>query len=387
MNYVKIGDVCSIHARIGWQGLTKKEYLIAGDYYLVTGVDFLNGNVDFRHCYFVSKDRYEQDVHIQVEKDDVLVTKDGTIGKVAYIAEKPQKPATLNSGVFVVRPQSTKQLLPRYLKYALESNHFSRFIESIKVGCTIPHLNQEKFLNYRIALPSLVEQMNVIEQLDIVYSLLSKKKSQISMMDELVKSRFIELFVGKNYEEKSVRDVLDTAFWLMPATPEFVENGSVPYITSKNIKNRSIDFDNVKYITIEAYESISSNRPTQIGDILISMIGTLGQTAVIKDARRFYGQNLYLLRLNASVVNTIFFCEFFNSDHTQHKLQAKRNQSTQAYLKANHVEDLILPLPPMEMQEQFAAFVAEVDKSKLAVKQSLEKLETLKKSLMQQYFS
>ena len=192
MNYVKIGDVCSIHARIGWQGLTKKEYLMDGDYYLVTGVDFLDGNVDFRHCYFVSKDRYEQDVHIQVEKDDVLITKDGTIGKVAYVAEKPQKPATLNSGVFVVRPQSTKQLLPRYLKYALESNHFSRFIESIKVGCTIPHLNQEKFLNYRIALPSLVEQKNIIEQLDIVYSLLSKKKSQIFMMDELVKSRFSE---------------------------------------------------------------------------------------------------------------------------------------------------------------------------------------------------
>ncbi|MFR5786098.1 MAG: restriction endonuclease subunit S [Christensenellales bacterium] len=395
MNYVKIGDVCSIHARIGWQGLTKKEYLIAGDYYLVTGVDFLNGNVDFRHCYFVSKDRYEQDVHIQVEKDDVLVTKDGTIGKVAYIAEKPQKPATLNSGVFVVRPQSTKQLLPRYLKYALESNHFSRFIESIKVGCTIPHLNQEKFLNYRIALPSLVEQMNVIEQLDIVYSLLSKKKSQISMMDELVKSRFIELFVGKNYEEKSVRDVLDTAFWLlMPATPNLLKMvaHTRTYRTlhqKENKKNRSIDFDNtLSTLTIEAYESISSNRPTRVGDILISMIGTLRPSmAVIQAARRFYGQNLYLLRLNASVVNTIFFCEFFNSDHTQHKLQAKRNQSTQAYLKANHVEDLILPLPPMEMQEQFAAFVAEVDKSKLAVKQSLEKLETLKKSLMQQYFS
>ena len=227
------------------------------------------------------------------------------------------------------------------------------------------------------------EIVRVLEQID---SLLEQRQNEILQMDILVKSRFVEMFIGKGYEEKSVRDVLDTAFWLMPATPKFVENGSIPYITSKNIKNRSIDFDNVKYITTEAYESISSNRPTQIGDILISMIGTLGQTAVIKDARRFYGQNLYLLRLNASVINTVFFCEFFNSDRAQHKLQAKRNQSTQAYLKANHVEDLLLPLPPMEIQEQFAAFVAEVDKSKLAVKQSLEKLETLKKSLMQQYF-
>ena len=238
-------------------------------------------------------------------------------------------------------------------------------------GATRQKLTQAAMREMKIPYRNSDEQKEIVRKIDGVFSLIEKSHLELHHLDQLVKSRFIELFVGKGYEEKSVRDVLDTAFWLMPATPEFVENGSVPYITSKNIKNRSIDFDNVKYITIEAYESISSNRPTQIGDILISMIGTLGQTAVIKDARRFYGQNLYLLRLNASVVNTIFFCEFFNSDHTQHKLQAKRNQSTQAYLKANNVEDLILPLPPMELQEQFAAFVAEVDKSKFRIQKSL----------------
>ena len=282
----------------------------------------------------------------------------------------------------------SKEILPEYLELCLHSPQSMDYYKNKLRGTTARRrsITTGDLLALPIILPSLTEQKRRIGLFRQTTLLLNSQKQTMLKFDELVKSRFIELFVGKDYEEKSVRDVLDTAFWLMPATPEFVENGSVPYITSKNIKNRSIDFDNVKYITIESYESISSNRPTQIGDILISMIGTLGQTAVIKDARRFYGQNLYLLRLNASVVNTIFFCEFFNSDHTQHKLQAKRNQSTQAYLKANHVEDLILPLPPMEMQEQFAAFVAEVDKSKLAVKQSLEELETLNKSLMQQYF-
>ena len=267
--------------------------------------------------------------------------------------------------------KKNEDILPDYLQEYFHSEQFQNSIALSSTGSTRVSLKLSKIADLRIAVPSISDQRHMIIAIQHVSNLISVQNSALCKLDELVKSRFIELFVGKDYEEKSVRDVLDTAFWLMPATPEFVENGSVPYITSKNIKNRSIDFDNVKYITIEAYESISSNRPTQIGDILISMIGTLGQTAVIKDARRFYGQNLYLLRLNASVVNTIFFCEFFNSDHTQHKLQAKRNQSTQAYLKANNVEDLILPLPPMELQEQFAAFVAEVDKSKFCIQKSL----------------
>ena len=98
------------------------------------------------------------------------------------------------------------------------------------------------------------------------------------------------------------------------------------------------------------------------------MIGTLGQIAVITDERLFYGQNLYLLRLNNAVVNTVYFCEFFNSDETQHELLGKRNQSTQAYLKANHVEDLVLPVPPLYMQNEFATFVEQVDKSKVVLK-------------------
>ena len=182
--------------------------------------------------------------------------------------------------------------------------------------------------------------------------------------DYSIKSQFIEMFENEEYEKVTVSSVINTGFWLMPATPEFTVDGEVPFITSKNIKNRTIDFDNVKYISKEAYKSISANRPTQKGDILVSMIGTLGQTAVIQDDREFYGQNLYLLRLNNSIVDTTYFCEFFNSDMVQHELHGKRNQSTQAYLKANHVEDLVLPLAPLEIQKQFTAFVEQTDKSK-----------------------
>lgn len=311
------------------------------------------------------------------EANTVVIGRKGNINNPIFVEE----PFWNVDTAFGLIPHADV-LIPKYLFYFCENYNF----EKLNTTVTIPSLTKANLLQVEIDVPEIGIQKSRVGILDKIEHSCRLLQQEVLRLDQLVKSRFVEMFIGKGYEEKSVRDVLDTAFWLMPATPKFVENGSIPYITSKNIKNRSIDFDNVKYITTEAYESISSNRPTQIGDILISMIGTLGQTAVIKDARRFYGQNLYLLRLNASVINTVFFCEFFNSDRAQHKLQAKRNQSTQAYLKANHVEDLLLPLPPMEIQEQFAAFVAEVDKSKLAVKQSLEKLETLKKSLMQEYF-
>lgn len=300
---------------------------------------------------------------------------------------------SINNPIFVETPfwnvdtafglvADTEKLLPKYLFYFCDYYNF----EQLNTTVTIPSLTKANLLNVEIPLPVLSEQQKILNELSKIDTLISLREQQLAKLNELVKARFVELFQNEEYEKVTVSSVLNTGFWLMPATPEFIGDGEVPYITSKNIKNRTIDFDNVKYISKETYKSISANRPTQKGDILVSMIGTLGQTAVIQDDREFYGQNLYLLRLNNSIVNTTYFCEFFNSDTAQHELQGKRNQSTQAYLKANHVEDLILPLPPIELQNQFAIFVEQTDKSKSAIQQSLDKLETLKGALMQKYF-
>ena len=156
--YEKIGDICTVKARIGWQGLTRKEYLEDGEYNLVTGIDFKGNKIDFDKCYYVTKQRYEQDKNIQLKVGDVLVTKDGTIGKVALI-EELKKPATLNSGVFVVRDKKNK-LIPQYLKSALLTSNFENFINSLKTGSTIAHLNQEAFLKYKIPVPAIEEQKN-----------------------------------------------------------------------------------------------------------------------------------------------------------------------------------------------------------------------------------
>ena len=93
----RLGSAATLKARIGWQGLTTAEYLDSGDYYLVTGTEFKEGNIDWENCHYVDEFRYKQDKYIQVKEHDVLVTKDGTIGKIALVTEL-SRPATLNSG-------------------------------------------------------------------------------------------------------------------------------------------------------------------------------------------------------------------------------------------------------------------------------------------------
>lgn len=175
-NYEKIGDICTVKARIGWQGLTRKEYLEDGDYHLVTGIDFKGNKIDFDKCYYVTKQRYEQDENIQLKLGDVLVTKDGTIGKVALI-EELKKPATLNSGVFVVRDKKNK-LIPKYLKSALLTANFENFINSLKTGSTIAHLNQAAFLKYKIPVPPIEKQKNF----EIISNQIDKQKIELEKL-------------------------------------------------------------------------------------------------------------------------------------------------------------------------------------------------------------
>ena len=152
----RLGDFCELKARIGWQGLKHEEFLDSGDYYLVTGVDFDGNSIDWSRCHFVTRDRYDQDPYIQLHNGDILVTKDGTIGKVAIVSGL-EKPATLNSGVFVLR--DIKGLtLNSFLFYCLLSKEFDQFVEDCKTGSTIAHLNQKAFVHYLIPTPEVKAQ-------------------------------------------------------------------------------------------------------------------------------------------------------------------------------------------------------------------------------------
>jgi type I restriction enzyme S subunit len=167
-NILKIEEASTLKGRIGWQGLTTKEYLDEGDYYLITGTDFKDGKIIWETCHYVEKERYEQDKYIQLQEKDIYVTKDGTIGKVAFVDKSPEKPATLNSGVFVLRPLNNSYL-PEYMYWVLQSFQFKNFIEGIKAGSTISHLYQRDFNNFKFISPPLQEQeqiANILSNVD-----------------------------------------------------------------------------------------------------------------------------------------------------------------------------------------------------------------------------
>ena len=156
---VTFNQVITPKARIGWQGLKKHEYLRSGYSYLIGGTDFSNGTVSLDNISYVTKERYDMDTNIQVSENDVLVTKDGTIGKVAIVPEL-SKPATLNSGVFVFRTNS--RLVPAFLFRVLQSSVFREFIDTLSAGSTIKHLYQKDLKKFEFEIPIDTKEQEAI---------------------------------------------------------------------------------------------------------------------------------------------------------------------------------------------------------------------------------
>lgn len=202
-----LGNTAVLKARIGWQGLTTNEYLDSGDYYLVTGTEFKDGYIDWGNCHYVTESRYKQDKNIQVKEHDVLVTKDGTIGKVALINHL-HKSATLNSGVFVIRPIEDA-FHPEFFYYLLCSNIFTEFLAQLSAGSTINHLYQKDFVNFIYKTPVTIEEQaaiaNILSDMDSEITTLEQKLAKTrqikqGMMQELLTGR-IRLIDAKEENE------------------------------------------------------------------------------------------------------------------------------------------------------------------------------------------
>lgn len=181
-----LGKSATIKARIGWQGLTTSEYLDTGDYYLITGTDFWDGGINWDGCHYVSKERFDQDSNIKIQEQDVLVTKDGTIGKVAYLDRIPG-PGTLNSGVFVIRTKD-REISQRYLAKVFISKYFDDFIDSIVAGSTIIHLYQKDIVKFDFYVPPTIEEQeaicDIIEDLDNEIRALTQKLNKYTMLKD-----------------------------------------------------------------------------------------------------------------------------------------------------------------------------------------------------------
>ncbi|WP_318488385.1 restriction endonuclease subunit S [Photobacterium leiognathi] len=178
----KLKNFSSLKARVGFHGLSSSDFIDSG-VYCVTGTDFRLGSVDFNSCYFVSEKWYEMDKNIQLQNGDVLITKDGTIGKTAMVEGLTQQ-ATLNSGVFVLRPS----IVSKYLYWLLNSRVFVDQVDIISRGSTINHLYERDFKDFVFPVPSESEQLQIVDFLDsrveAVDSVVELKEKQIELLKE-----------------------------------------------------------------------------------------------------------------------------------------------------------------------------------------------------------
>lgn len=232
-----IGQDAFIKARIGWQSLRTQEYLDVGDYALVTGTDFNEGMINWNSCQYVSKWRYSQDIDIQLKEKDILVTKDGTIGKVGLVKNLPY-PATLNSGIYVIRPKSA-DINPNFLFYMFMSKYFDDFINLISAGSTITHLYQKDFINFSFPLPPKAEQDRIAQVL--------------SDMDELIGAKCELLDKKRTIKQAAAQQLLTTKpHWHTAALGEIslkMQSGGTPQATNEKFYGGDIYFLKISDIT------------------------------------------------------------------------------------------------------------------------------------------
>lgn len=197
---IKIKFISWLKGRIGWDGLKSTEFIDEGPY-LITGTDFINGEINWETCVHITEERFSEDELLHIKENDLLITKDGTIGKLAIVRNCPNK-VSLNSGVMIIRNLGKFEYIDKFLYYVLQSKQFELWYELSQSGnSTIRHLYQGQFYNFEFTFPNLFEQQQIANYLDEkcskIDALISNKQEKIEKLNEYKKSLIYEYVTGK----------------------------------------------------------------------------------------------------------------------------------------------------------------------------------------------
>ena len=269
----------------------------------------------------------------------------------------------------------------KYLYYFLSGK--TDYLNSLGRGATFKEISKAIVENIEIPLPEVEEQKRIAACFERLLRLIQLQKAELEELDKLVKSRFIELFAG--VEAEDTLQNLCTFIDYRGKTPEKVESG-LPFITAKNIRMHHMSFDTLEYISKETYDRVMTRGFPQIGDVVFTTEAPLGNVCRIPfiETEFYIGQRI--ITMQTERLEPAYLEYALSSDEFKRKIAEKSSGSTVTGIRSKLLEQLTIPVPPRAQQQQFAAFVEQTDKSKLAVQKGLQELEILKKSLMQQYF-
>ena len=271
----------------------------------------------------------------------------------------------------------------KYLYYALSS-------------ADIPNTGYNRHFKWLkevdIPLPDADEQQKIVDVLDKISELIALRKEQLAKLDQLGKSRFVELFgsIHDNkfgYEIKALQDVCEQIKDGTHQTPIYTDDSVNGYmfLSSKDVTTGKIDWTHLKYIPEELHNELYARIAPRKGDILLAKNGTTGIAAIV-DRDEIFDIYVSLALLRPIEINSVYLWAAINSVETKQQFDSGLKGIGVPNLHLGEIKKAKIIVPPKEEQKRFAAFVEQIDKSKLAIQQSLNKLELLKKSLMQQYF-
>lgn len=407
-----------LRGRIGWQGLRADEFIEDGPY-LVTGTDFKDGKIDWSTCYHVTEARYREAAPIQLRDDDLLVTKDGTIGKVAHVSDCPDQ-AVLNSGVFLLRC-SDGSFRQRWLYHLLTSSHFEKFLRQNLAGSTINHLYQYVFEKYEFPVPqSDEEQKKLCKIIDLIDTQTEATEALIAKQERLRAGLMQDLFtrgVDENGELRPPREVAPHLYhetelgwlpkgWSAPevqsllaevTTPmrsgpfgsallkhELVESG-IPLLGIDNIHVEHFEASFSRFVTPRKFLELSRYRALP-GDVVITIMGTVGRCCIIPDGHGdlLSSKHLWTMTFDQSKVIPELVCWQLN--FAPWVLSWFRQQSQGGIMDAiqsSTLKRLRLPRPTLPEQERILHRYNASSKALAEFRDELAKLRLQKAGLMQ----
>ena len=294
-------------------------------------------------------------------------------------------------GMNLLRLKANVEIInPAFARYLFYSVPFRRQIAKI----TKKSVNQASFSindlkKISIVIPSLSVQEKIVKKLNSAISVKNYYERQIELLDELVKARFVEMFGNPannpyNFSKMKLGKICDVRDGTHDS-PKYQTVG-YPLITSKNLTSGEIDFSNCNYIKEEDYKKINLRSEVTRGDIIMPMIGTIGNPIIVNTDIRFAIKNVALIKFNNNTLQNIYVKYFLGSDYFDFSVLRNIRGGTQKFIALKDLRDLDILVPPLELQNQFASFVQEVDKSRSRIQKSLEASQELFDSLMQEYF-
>lgn len=326
-----------------------------------------------------------------LRKGDIIIEKSGgsdkqPVGRVVYF-DGPENTYLFNNFTGLLRVKDQAKWYPRYVFYSLFSNYHRGGTRAFQNKTTGLHnLKIDDFVSRcEVTEAGINEQIAACKQMDRVNDIIRMHQQQLQKLDELVKARFVELF-GPCQSMASMDELCSIITDGTHQPPKFHTDG-IPFIFVSNLVKNTVTYNAEKFISEETYSELYKRTPIEVGDLLLSTVGSYGHPAVVVEDRKFlFQRHIAYLKPKRDIVNSFYLHAALLSPDSQRQIEEKVKGIAQKTLNLSEIRKILIPLPSIEDQNAFEVFVKQTDKSKVAVQKALDEAQLLFDSLMQKYF-